>query len=158
MRGKLTILIIILCIYWVNGVIADRDYQPYQIPKIFDMSTTPLPGKTMQSLSKTMQIEDKLSNFEIIKAYVTAYNTFSNQTDNTPCISADNTNICGRSDIVACPRKYPFGTKVNILGRDYVCHDRTALRFDSRFDISFDKRIKEAREFGKQKVEVKIYE
>jgi 3D (Asp-Asp-Asp) domain-containing protein len=36
---------------------------------------------------------------------------------------------------VACPRKYPLGTEVEIEGKKYVCEDRTAKYLDGRFDI-----------------------
>jgi hypothetical protein len=38
-----------------------------------------------------------------IDAYVTGYNTVVGQTDETPCIGALGTNICGRRNVVACP-------------------------------------------------------
>lgn len=72
-------------------------------------------------------------------ALVTGYNTVPAQTDATPCIAASGDNICGRSDVVACPRAYPLGTEVRIDGKRYVCLDRTALKFDGRWDISCDK-------------------
>lgn len=37
----------------------------------------------------------------------------------------------------ACPRDLPFGTKVVISGVIYECADRTAERYDGRFDIFF---------------------
>src|SRR5205823_957979 len=48
-------------------------------------------------------------------------------------------NICGRRDAVACPRHISLGTTVEIRGATYVCEDRLAKKFDSRFDISCDK-------------------
>ena len=89
-------------------------------------------------------------------ATITAYNTVPEQTDNTPCISASGYNICGRSDVVACPRSIPLGTWVIIDEDYYLCLDRLALKYDYRFDISFDKDIQGAKEFGKQIKEVII--
>jgi hypothetical protein len=74
-----------------------------------------------------------------ICALVTGYKTVPAQTDRTPCIAASGANICGRSDVVACPRNIRFGTLVEIRGVIYVCEDRTAQKFDGRFDISCDK-------------------
>lgn len=76
------------------------------------------------------------------KAYITGYNTTRGQTDNTPCISASGDNICGRTDVVACPRGIKLGTKVEIRGKEYTCLDRTSSRYDGRFDISCDKDMK----------------
>lgn len=72
-------------------------------------------------------------------AYVTGYNTVPEQTDSTPCIAASGANICGRKDVVACPRSVPLGTKVEISGKTYVCEDRLAEKYDHRYDISCDK-------------------
>ena len=37
-----------------------------------------------------------------------------------------------------------------IDGKVYVCEDRTAEKYDGRFDISFDQDINAAIQFGKQ--------
>jgi hypothetical protein len=74
-----------------------------------------------------------------LRAHVTGYNTVPGQTDSTPCIAASGANICGRRDVVACPRRISLGTVVEIRGETYVCEDRLAKKFDSRFDISCDK-------------------
>jgi hypothetical protein len=74
-----------------------------------------------------------------IETYVTGYNTVPAQTDQTPCISASGANICGRRDTVACPPLLRPGDVVEIKGRTYVCEDRTARKYRTRFDISCDK-------------------
>lgn len=96
--------------------------------------------------------------FKEIQMTVTAYNTFEIQTDSSPCIAASGQNICGRTDVVACPRSIPLGTKVEIEGKVYVCEDRLAMKYDNRIDISFDKDLQGAIKFGKQRLTVKIYE
>lgn len=91
-----------------------------------------------------------------IRATITGYNTVPEQTDETPCISASGDNICGRDDVVACPREYPLGTKAEIDGEVYTCLDRTAEKYDGRWDISCDKdKVCPGIVFGKNK-EVKI--
>jgi hypothetical protein len=77
--------------------------------------------------------------FRDVNAYVTGYNTTPGQTDDTPCIAASGANICGRTDAVACPRRIGFGTILQIRGMLYICEDRLAKKYDSRFDISCDK-------------------
>lgn len=74
-----------------------------------------------------------------VRAMVTGYNTVPGQTDATPCIAASGADICGRHDAVACPRRIKFGTTVEIRGTTYVCEDRLAKKYDTRFDISCDK-------------------
>ena len=56
---------------------------------------------------------------------------------------------------VACPRAIPLGTKVCIEHKLYVCEDRTAKKYDGRYDIwmsSCDKAV----QWGKRKLEVII--
>src|SRR6266478_392422 len=74
-----------------------------------------------------------------VETYVTGYNTVPGQTDNTPCIAASGANICGRHDAIACPQGIKLGTIVEIRGETYVCEDRTARKYNGRFDISCDK-------------------
>ena len=74
-----------------------------------------------------------------VHAFVTGYNTVPGQTDATSCIAASGADICGRRDAVACPRRISFGTTVEIRGATYVCEDRLAKKYDTRFDISCDK-------------------
>jgi hypothetical protein len=78
-------------------------------------------------------------SYQSVRAFVTGYNTVPGQTDDTPCIAASGANLCGRHDAVACPRHIGLGTVVEIRGTTYVCEDRTARKFNSRFDISCDK-------------------
>ena len=75
----------------------------------------------------------------VINAYITGYNTVPEQTDSTPCY-AGNIYICGRDDVVACPRWIEKGTWIEIesLGR-FECLDRTHYKFNDRFDVSCDK-------------------
>jgi 3D (Asp-Asp-Asp) domain-containing protein len=85
--------------------------------------------------------------FLIFFAYVTQYGATGNQMANgqKPFLGA-----------VACPRNYQLNTTVHFLGRDWVCADRTARRYDGRFDI-FSTGTKEAMlKFGKKLLEVKI--
>ena len=89
-------------------------------------------------------------------ATITAYNTVPEQTWGDPCISASGDNICGKKNVVACPRSIRLGTWVIIDNEYYQCLDRLALKYDNRFDISFDKDIEGAKEFGKQNKEVLI--
>ena len=113
----------------------------------------------IQNDNLRLQIEKLSDTSTEIEATVTAYNTVRGQTDDSPCVSSGNNYICGRRDVVACPRNIDLGTWVEIDGTRYECLDRTALRFGDRFDISFDKDIAGAKHFGiKHNQLVKIYE
>lgn len=101
-------------------------------------------------------VEEEREN-KIIKAFVTAFNTTVAQTDGNPC-QAKFGYICGRDDVVACPRNIPAHTKVKILEKEYECLDWTNSKYNGRFDISFDKDIQKAIKFGKKYLSITIYE
>lgn len=88
---------------------------------------------------------------------VTAYNTIQSQTDGDECISASSINICGKTNISACPRDLPLFTTISIDGVTYQCLDRLHYRKINQFDISFDKDYQGAINYGRQIKEVKIY-
>lgn len=57
---------------------------------------------------------------------------------------------------VAAPRAVPFGTRVHIEGIGWrTVQDRTARRYDGRFDVYFT-RHRDAVRFGKRKLKVTI--
>jgi len=93
---------------------------------------------------------------ERVEAIITAYNTVESQTDQVECVSASGVNICGRDYVVACPRRYPFGTLVRIDGKVYTCYDRTALKNEGIWDISYDKDVNGALEWGRRTMMVEI--
>lgn len=90
----------------------------------------------------------------IEEATITAYSKAETCPDR-PCINAfGRTPDAGYS--IACPRRIKLGTRVVFGSRRSVCDDRTAIRFDGRFDIHVDS-YKEALAFGKQKADVTIH-
>jgi len=119
--------------------------------------TSPPVGELNREVFPNSLPKSKEKPYELITAYVTAYNTVVWQTDETPCIPASGNNICGRSDAVACPSDIRLGSTVIILDRTYVCEDRTHSRYGTRFDISFDKDIRGAKSFGIKKLTVKVF-
>jgi 3D (Asp-Asp-Asp) domain-containing protein len=93
---------------------------------------------------------------------VTAYNAGDpNQTDDTPCIDASNTNICKaleQGELRCAANFVPLGTFLHI-DKIGVCKvtDRTNKRYRNRVDLAFMKdQYKEAINFGRQKLLVKI--
>ena len=72
--------------------------------------------------------------------------------DDTPFITASGERV--RDGIIACPRYFPFGTKILIGDKIYDCEDRLHPDYIHRFDIWFDSR-ESALEFGKQVLEIK---
>ena len=56
---------------------------------------------------------------------------------------------------VAGPRAFPLGARITIGTNRYVLQDRTAKRFDGRWDIYFENHS-DAKRFGKQTNNVRI--
>lgn len=78
----------------------------------------------------------------------------------THCITASGTRpATGRT--IACPRVIPFHRFIVVAGVVYTCEDRTAKRFDGRFDIWFGEGTdawRQAKRFGKQTLTVTVFD
>jgi 3D (Asp-Asp-Asp) domain-containing protein len=100
---------------------------------------------------------------ETFTATITAYSSEPGQTDDTPFISADGNYVY--DGLMACPRRYPFGTKVmvnytNDTQKIFTCGDRMNLRFDQgkgaeRFDI-WMANTSDAKSWGLRKLEITV--
>jgi len=88
------------------------------------------------------------------RAEVTAYTSSTSETSGDPLITASGQPV-GKG-VAACPRKFPFGTRIRIDGNVYVCWDRPHERFDERFDIWMSSQ-EEAIEFGRQQLDVEVW-
>jgi len=89
---------------------------------------------------------------------VSAYNSVPEQTDASPCISADGTDICRRykkGECIVATNAYPLKTRLRIdkIG-DCTVADRTHVRYSHRVDLFMDKDIEGAVNFGVQKLTV----
>jgi 3D (Asp-Asp-Asp) domain-containing protein len=80
-----------------------------------------------------------------LQVTVTAYTSPRNAVTASGAPAADG--------VVACPRRYRFGTRFKINGKIYVCQDRPNGKYDNRFDIWKPTKIA-ARAFGKQRLAV----
>lgn len=90
---------------------------------------------------------------------VTAYNSVEWQTDATPCIAADGTDVCKRYQAGECIVAANFaklGSKIYIdkIGLCTVA-DRMASKHSNRVDVFFDKDVDRAIKFGLQRLLVK---
>jgi len=86
---------------------------------------------------------------------VTMYNSLPEQTDDTPCISADGTNICELDYNVCATNAFPFGTVLYVdkLG-ECVVHDRMNKRYKERIDWYAKMDLQRALNFGIQNLAV----
>lgn len=92
---------------------------------------------------------------------VTAFNSVPEQTDSTPCISADGTDICEefQKGNGVCAAALPFGTVLRIQGwGDCTVHDRLSPKYSHRIDLHFGgrDRIGAAKRWGIRRLEVTV--
>jgi len=74
---------------------------------------------------------------EVKKGIFTAYSPEERQTDSDPNINASGHRV--QLGDIACPAIYSFGTKIEVLGKVYVCRDRMAERYRNSTDpLYFD--------------------
>lgn len=91
---------------------------------------------------------------------VSAYNSLEAQTDATPCIGADGTDLCKRyqaGECIVASNAYKLGSKIDLQGFG-ICTvaDRMNKRFQNRIDVFMDKDHERAVSFGVQKLLVSL--
>lgn len=92
---------------------------------------------------------------------VTAYNSVTWQTDDTPCIGAQGTNICHiyeRGEDVCAANFVPLGTVLTVEGLgDCVVRDRMNARYDYRVDWYMGYDIDAARNWGVRYQDIEVH-
>mgnify|MGYP001562306855 CR=1 FL=1 len=92
-----------------------------------------------------------------ISRIITGYTSSVNETDSSPCISADNTNICKVNYNVCASNFVPFNTKLKIEGLGIcVVKDRINKKYNDRVDWYFGKDKNKAIRFGKKYLKVEV--
>ncbi len=92
---------------------------------------------------------------------VTAFNSVPEQTDSTPCTSADGSNICALEAVGdhSCAASFPFGTRIWVSGFGLcTVRDRLSQKYSYRLDLHFGGRseIGRARAWGKRTMTVLV--
>jgi 3D (Asp-Asp-Asp) domain-containing protein len=91
-------------------------------------------------------------------AEISAYTSYPNQTDSSPCISADNSNICelyAQGELICASNDFEFGDKVFIEGYGTcTVHDRMNRRYTGtgNIDIYFGYDTQQALNWGRQTI------
>lgn len=112
--------------------------------------------------TNTLPESELIGVHKTIYTSVTAYNSKINQCDDTPCITANNFNVCEHNieDTVAA-NFLPFGTKVRfpeMFGdKVFTVRDRMNRRYTDRIDIWMKNNI-DAKKFGVRILKVEILE
>lgn len=92
-------------------------------------------------------------------AEMSAYTSRIEETDASPCIGADNTNICEFSGCAVATNDYPFGTKIEIEDLGIcVVKDVMAKRYTGtgNMDVYFGMDLKGAKKFGRKDLNYRI--
>lgn len=136
---KAHIIALYLVSYIIAGVVANhaidvvREMSETEFWAMFGGHSIVLENEPIVMPAKAHEIAQEVPDpiFDKV-AKVTAYNSVPEQTDATPCISADGTNICEFDGCVVAQNGAKFGTKVEIDGIG-ICtvHDRKNSRYDS---------------------------
>lgn len=92
-------------------------------------------------------------------AEMSAYTSRIAETDSSPCVGADNTNICEFSGCAVATNDYPFGTKIEIENLGIcVVKDVMAKRYTGtgNMDVYFGMDLKGAKKFGRKNLNYRI--
>ncbi|MBI4239411.1 3D domain-containing protein [Candidatus Uhrbacteria bacterium] len=98
--------------------------------------------------------------FSASHVVVTAYSSTPNQTDSSPCITANGFNVCkNNKENVIAANFLPFGARVRfpeMFGdREFVVYDRMNKRFSNRVDIWMKTR-RAAKQFGVKRLKMEV--
>lgn len=85
---------------------------------------------TQQAIAEPIVSSDTLAPL-VTKALVTMYSSV--ETCPESCVMANGR--APKEGDAACPRAIPLGTQIEIDGVPYTCSDRTARKYDGRYDI-----------------------
>lgn len=113
-----------------------------------------------QMIDQYEQAKNEPKVARTVKVVATAYSSTPDQTDSTPCITANGFNVCrhGQENVIAA-NFLKFGTKVRIPelygDKIFTVQDRMHSRFSQRIDLWKLSRQR-ALDFGKQRIEIEI--
>ncbi len=175
---SLTLLVVILfiisfvLIYWAVGIMY-KEIHPILVPVTIHKTLLPLVDQNENFSSGNTEIsilekegiippssglkQDSTLNQKKVLYEISAYNSVPWQTDDSPCISADNKNICERylaGQKLCASNNFRLGSEVYIEGYGKCkIADRMNKRYQGNYvDIYMGMDIARARQFGRQKM------
>lgn len=120
-------------------------------------------GDDAKTLYKWLEWErsEARKNLPKFTAKVTAYNSVPEQTDSTPCIAANGSNICElrKRGVQTCAAALPFGMKLSVPGfGECIVVDRLAPKYANRIDLYMGGRdeVAKARAWGSKTLQVTV--
>ncbi len=124
---------------------ASRDPLPKKPARLVGVRLNGVPGKRVAVVPKNRPVSRRTVT-------MTAYSSTKDQTDATPCITANGYNVCkhGSENVIAA-NFLPFGTRVQfpeLFGdREFIVQDRMNRRYTNRVDVWMKSRGS-AKQFG----------
>ena len=156
---------------WVLGIVA--------VQLVFPSGSAIAPARAAENDSQNNQliqliapihaqeaeIKTEKQEYQVTKTYkitITAYSSTADQTDSTPCITANGYNLCEHNqENVIAANFLPFGTKVRIPeyfgDRIFTVQDRMNARYYYRGDVWFKTR-QDAIKFGAPYTDIEVVE
>lgn len=108
---------------------------------------------------QTVDDTENITHIATQSVEMSAYTSRIEETDDSPCISADGTNICEYDGCVVASNDYPLGTVINVEGFG-MCEvrDRMNARYTStgNMDIYFGMDLDGALAFGRKNVNIQV--
>lgn len=123
---------------------------------LFGVSLIKEPVKASQS-DYLPNLENYRKEFIEKKSIVSFYTASVDETDSTPCQTADMTWICPAEVNVVANNCLSFGTDVEINGVLYQVHDRMNSKYGCEYFDILVKTKQEAFKKGRQNLIIKIY-
>lgn len=129
-------------------------YQP-QREAVCDIATSTLIVATSTPVTKATS-----TKYIGVIREVSAYNSLEAQTDSSPCVGADGTDLCKRyqaGECIVASNAFKLGAKVDVQGfGTCTVADRMNKRFQNRVDVFMDKDHSRAISFGVQRLMVSL--
>ena len=168
-KAILLMFLVMVDIFVLNDVIEKA--------QAMDIKTTIVAERVAESVSTQVEaktednsngIEEQQTSYEVAsqavrewngQAEVSAYTSRTEETDGSPCISADNTNICEYKGCVIASNDYPLGSKIELEGvGECIVKDRMNSRYTGtgNMDLYMGMDLEKALAFGRKKVNIKF--
>lgn len=125
-----------------------------------DVPVDLLTSRFINSPTKADLVKDEVQVARTMRVTATAYSSTPDQTDSTPCLTANGFNVCkhGKEEVIAA-NFLKFGTKVrmpDLYGdKIFTVQDRMNPRYNARIDFWKTSRAS-AKQFGVKHVTIEI--
>jgi len=154
-------LILFIMLFAFSASIAHTDFQKQtEIAKkpVYPKNNSPAKKKSYKKpkiLNSSKLLNTKSEYKNSFTANISAYTASTDECGKNDGITASGKTV-KPNHTIACPKEYKFGTKIQVEGYGiFICEDRGGAIKGNKFDIYMTTK-KEAFDFGRKKLKVKI--